>query len=145
MKKFSFPLESVLKYRKHIQKQAELDLGKALAAEKKIENQLQELASQKVSMNAQVRGLTDFNEITKANRFYEFLEQQKNYLLAELTKAKLVSEKKRTVLREAMKKTNSLQKLRDKLFADYKNESLTEDFNIADDMTNARSARKINL
>lgn len=143
MKKFSFPLESVLQYRKHMLKQAELDLGAALAEEKSLEHKLAKLAEQTVTMTKQSRGETNFAEITRIHKFYEFLEQQKNHFLSKLAEAKIVSEKKRVVLREAMKKASSLEKLREKLFLEYKSKSITEEFAIADDVTNARTARRI--
>lgn len=142
MKKFEFPLEQILKYREYVQRQAELDLGRAMAKEREIQVKLDEVASQHVSTTNYIRGVTDFKEITSANNFFLLLEQQKEYLLNELTKAKLVSEQKRKVLREAMQKTESLHKMRKQKFDEYREAENNEAFDIADEMTNARTARR---
>ncbi|MBQ9494675.1 MAG: flagellar export protein FliJ [Treponema sp.] len=143
MKKFAFPLEQVMKYREHVQSQAELDLGRAMAKEREIQVQLDEVAAQHVSMTNYMRGVTDFKEITSAHNFFSLLDQQKEYLLGEMAKAKLVSEQKRKVLQEAMQKTESLHKLRERKFDEYKEAENHEAFDIADDMTNARAGRII--
>ncbi|MBP3710074.1 MAG: flagellar export protein FliJ [Treponema sp.] len=141
MKKFAFPLEQVMKYREYVQSQAELDLGRAMAKEHEIQAQLDEVAAQHVSMTNYMRGVTDFKEITRAHDFFSLLDQQKEYLLNKMAKAKLVSEQKRKVLQEAMQKTESLHKLRERKFNEYKEAENNEAFDIADDMTNARASR----
>ena len=141
MKKFTFPLEDVMKYREYLQNQAELALGKAMAVEHGIQMKLDEVASQYASLAETMRGSTDFNGIARANDFYAFLDQQKDYLLEKMAEAKLVSEQKRKAMQEAMQKTESLRKLRDRQFDEYKDAEMNEANDIADDMTNARAAR----
>jgi len=141
MKKFAFPLEDVMKYREYVQNEAELALGKAMAAEHAIEMRIDEVASQYAALAGTMRGSTDFNDITRANDFYVFLDQQKEYLLEQLAEAKLVSEQKRKAMQEAMQKTEGLHRLRDRQFEAYKDEAQNEANDIADDVTNARAAR----
>ena len=142
MKKFAFPLEDVMKYREYLQNEAELALGKAMAVEHDIQMHLDEVASQYTALAAKMRGSTDFNDIARANDFYAFLDQQKTYLLEKMAEAKLVSEQKRKEMQEAMQKTESLRKLRDRQFDEYKDAEMNEANDIADDMTNARAARR---
>ena len=142
MKKFTFPLEDVMKYREYLQNEAELALGKAMAVEHDIQMHLDEVASQYAALAAKMRGSTDFNDIARANDFYAFLDQQKTYLLEKMAEAKLVSEQKRKEMQEAMQKTESLRKLRDRQFDEYKDAETNEANDIADDMTNARAARR---
>lgn len=141
MKKFTFPLEDVMKYREYLQNQAELALGKAMAVEHGIQMKLDEVASQYASLAETMRGSTDFNGIARANDFYAFLDQQKDYLLEKMAEAKLVSEQKRKAMQEAMQKTEGLHKLRERQFDEYKDAEMSEANDIADDVTNARAAR----
>ena len=141
MKKFTFTLEDVMKYREYLQNQAELALGKAMAVEHGIQMKLDEVASQYASLAETMRGSTDFNGIARANDFYAFLDQQKDYLLEKMAEAKLVSEQKRKAMQEAMQKTEGLHKLRERQFDEYKDAEMSEANDIADDMTNARAAR----
>ena len=142
MKKFTFPLEDVMKYREYLQNEAELALGKAMAVEHDIQMHLDEVASQYTALAAKMRGSTDFNDIARANDFYAFLDQQKTYLLEKMAEAKLVSEQKRKEMQEAMQKTEGLRKLRDRQFDEYRDAEMNEANDVADDVTNARSARE---
>lgn len=141
MKKFTFPLEDVMKYREYLQNEAELALGKAMAVEHDIEMRIDEVASQYAALAEKMRGSTDFNAIARANDFYAFLDQQKTYLLEKLAEAKLVSEQRRKEMQEAMQKNEGLRKLRDRQFKAYKDAEMNEANDIADDVTNARAAR----
>ena len=88
------------------------------------------------------RGSTDFNDIARANDFYVLLDQQKAYLLEKLAEAKLVSEQRRKEMQEAMQKTEGLRKLRERQFDEYRDAEMNEANDVADDVTNARSARE---
>ncbi len=141
MKKFTFPLEDVMKYREYLQNEAELALGKAMAVEHDIQMRLDEVASQYAALAENMRGSTDFNDIARANDFYVLLDQQKDYLLEKMAEAKLVSEQRRKEMQDAMQKTEGLHKLRDRQFDEYKDAEMNEANDIADDVTNARAAR----
>lgn len=94
MKKFVFELEDVMKYREFVQSQAEIELGKAMAAEHEIQVKLDALAMQAVSVKNSMKGSTDFEAIRSANSFYTFLDTQKEFLLKKMAEAKIVSEEK---------------------------------------------------
>ena len=119
MKKFKFDLQDVLDFRKFEQTQAEIELGKALAQEQKIQNQLDELALQKVTMQKQMNGSTDFSAISQASSFSSFVRKQSEYLLEQLTQAKMVSDQKREVLKNAMQKVDALEKLKESQKEDF--------------------------
>ena len=142
MKKFTFPLEDVMKYREYLQNEAELALGKAMAVEHDIQMSLDEVASQYAALAENMRGSTDFNDIARANDFYVLLDQQKDYLLEKMAEAKLVSEQRRKEMQDAMQKTEGLHKLRERQFDEYKDAEMNEANDIADDVTNARAARE---
>ena len=60
MKKFSFELEDVLNFRKFERQQAEIELGKALAVEREIQDKLDYLAAQQVEVAEKSKGSKDF-------------------------------------------------------------------------------------
>jgi flagellar export protein FliJ len=141
MKKFVFQLQDVMKYREFLQSQAEIELGKAVAAEHKIQAQLDEVAAQSVSVKSQIKGSTDFNAINAAHNFYILLDQQKEYLLKQMAEAKIVSEQKRRILQAAMQKTEALHKLRERQLAEYHDAENKEEEDISDDITTSHFRR----
>ena len=56
MKKFEFELEEILNIRRFEQQQAEVELGKALAEEKKVQDKIDNLAMQQVTVKQQMKG-----------------------------------------------------------------------------------------
>ena len=104
MKKFSFELEKVLEFRTFEKEQAEGELSKALAVETEINNNLNTIALQYATVKKQMKGSTDFQDVISQSQYYNLLDYQKEELLKQLAEAKLVSEQKREVLRECMKK-----------------------------------------
>lgn len=113
MKKFNFELEDVLNFRKIQQQQAESELAAALAAERQFQAQIDELALKKVQLEKSVEGSKDFNAISNASQYFSFVREKVDELLSEIAKAKLVSDEKREALRLCMKKTSSLEKLKE--------------------------------
>ena len=138
MKKFNFQLEDVLSIRNFQQEQAEIELGKALNEEQKISDKLQMIALQHAECVKSMEGSVDFSAIISAQQFFAMLEEQKNFLLEELAKAKIVTEQKRKILQEHMKKTASLQKLREKELESYNSEKLLEEETFIDDIVTSR-------
>ena len=138
MKKFNFQLEDILSIKKFQQEQAEIELGIALGEEQKINNKLEMIASQHAQCAKSIEGSRDFAEILSAQQYFNMLEEQKNFLLEELARAKLITEQKRKVLQEKMKKTSSLEKLREKELESYNSEKLMEEENLIDDIVTSR-------
>ena len=127
-KAFKFELQDVLDYRNFEQEQAQNELAKALAVETHINNQLDTIAKNFISVRKQIDASTDFEDIAIGNRRKVLLETQKEDLLNQLAQAKLVSDEKRAILAEAMKKTTALEKLKEKQL---------EAFNAEEDRTEA--------
>ena len=136
-KAFKFELQDVLDFRNFEQEQAQNELAKALAVETQINNQLQNIAEQFVSVRKQIDSSSDFEDIAIGNRRKVFLETQKEELLKQLAEAKIVSDEKRAVLAEAMKKTTALEKLKEKQLEGWKEESDKEEENFIDDLANS--------
>jgi flagellar FliJ protein len=134
---FKFELQDVLDFRNFEKEQAEAELAKALSVETEIQNNLNNIAAQFVSLKKTAETFTDFEEIAAANKHKNFLEYQKEELLKQLAQAQLVSAEKRAVLAEIMKKTTALEKLREKEEAAYKEQVDKEDNDFIDDLANS--------
>ena len=138
MKKFKFELEDILKFRKFEQHQAEVELGKALAEEQEIQSKLDNLAQQRYAASEYVRGSKDFTDITAVLRFNEFIRTQTEFLMNKMAEAKLITEQKRNVLKEIIKKTDALERLKEHQLEEYKNLVNLEEENIVDDIVTSR-------
>ena len=138
MKKFTFELEKVLEFRTFEKQQAEGELSKALAVETEINNNLQNIAMQYTALKQQMKGSKDFRDIMSQGQYNRLLDYQKEELLKQLAEAKLVSEQKREVLRECMKKTTALEKLKEQKLEEYKAAADYEEAELMDDVATAK-------
>ena len=136
MKKFTFELEKVLEFRNFEKQQAEGELAKALAVETEINENLKTIAQNYAAVKAQMKGSQDFHDVMAQSQYNNLLEYQKEELLKQLTQAKIVSEQKREVLRECMKKTTALEKLKENQLADWKQAADYEEAELLDEVKN---------
>ncbi len=136
MKKFKFELEKILEYRNYEKKAAEGELAKALAVEAQINAQLEAIALKFVQMNKSMKTSFNFNDIIAQSQHTNLLNYQKEELLKQLAEAKIVTEQKRSVLRECMKKTTALEKLRDKQLEEWKAAVEYEEAELLDEVKN---------
>ena len=136
MKKFTFELEKVLEFRNFEKQQAEGELAKALAVETEINENLKTIAQNYAAVKVQMKGSQDFQDVMAQSQYNNLLEYQKEELLKRLTQAKIVSEQKREVLRECMKKTTALEKLKEKQLADWKQAADYEEAELLDEVKN---------
>ena len=136
-KAFKFELQDVLDFRNFEQEQAQNELAKALAVETQINSQLQNIAEQFFSVHKQIDSYSDFEDIAAGNMRKVLLESQKEDLLNQLAQAKIVSDEKRAVLAEIMKKTTALEKLKEKQLEGWKEEADREEEAFIDDLANS--------
>ena len=134
MKKFAFELEKVLEFRNFERQQAEGELAKALAVETQINDNLKQIAQQYAALKKNMKGSTDFQDIISQSQYNNLLDFQKEELLKQLAEAKIESEKRRDVLRECIKKTTALEKLRDRQLEDWKAAAEYEEAELMDDL-----------
>ena len=135
MKKFKFELESLLSLRKYEQEQAQIELGKAVSAETKIQADLDTLAEQYATVKNLGEGERDFAKIAEAQQFYSFVKYQQEQLFAQMAQAKLVIEEKRAAFNAAMQKTESLKKLRERKLEEHKAAQKKEEAKFLDDIS----------
>lgn len=136
MKKFTFELEKVLEYRNFEKQQAEGELAKALAVETEINDNLKKIAQNYAAVKTRMKGSLNFQDMMAQDQYNNLLEYQKEELLKQLAQAKLVTEQKREVLRECMKKTTALEKLKEKQLADWKQAADYEEAELLDEVKN---------
>ena len=134
MKKFVFELEQLLNLRKYEQDQAQIELGKAVQVEQKIQDGLDTLAQQYVATKELTKGQTDFGQIAKTQQFYNFIKQQKEKLFDDMAKAKIVTEEKRAVFNVAMQKHESIKKLKERQYEAFKDEQKKAEAKALDDI-----------
>ncbi|MBD5436086.1 MAG: flagellar export protein FliJ [Treponema sp.] len=135
MKKFKFELESLLSLRKYEQEQAQIELGKAVGVETKIQADLDTLAEQYATIKKLGEGERDFARIAEAQQFYSFVKYQQEQLFAQMAQAKLVTEEKRAAFNAAMQKTESLKKLRERKLEEHKAAQKKEEAKFLDDIS----------
>lgn len=138
MKKFKFELEDVLSLRKFQQEQAQIELGKAVAEEVKIQDNLNLLALQHTEAMKSLSGVTDFQAIISGQQYFSFLKKQEEKLLEDLSAAKIFTETKRDAFKEALQKTESINKLKEQQLAEYKELEAKEEEDMIDDMVTSR-------
>ena len=138
MKKFVFELQKVLEFRDFEKKQAEGELAKALAVETEIQNNLKTIAQQMLNLNRYMKGSVDFSDVISMSQNKSLLNYQKEELLKQLAEAKLVTQQKREILTECMKKTTALEKLKEKQQAAYNEKLNKEENDMIDDLATGR-------
>ena len=122
MKKFNFELEEVLEVRNFEQKQAEAEVAKCLNVENQINENLKKIAQQYVAVKTLMKGSKNFDDIRSQSQFNNLVAFQKENLLKELAQAQIETQKKREILKECMRKTQALEKMKEIKFNEYKEE-----------------------
>lgn len=138
MKKFVFKLQKLLEVRQYEQRQAEAELGKANAEVSRIQGELDTIAKNRVSSIKNNGSAQDLYIQSQLSNYLYMLDQKKEVLLEDLVQAQMISDQKREVVRECLKNTKSLEKLREKQLADWKKEMIREEENIVDDVVSAK-------
>lgn len=72
MKKFSFELEQILKLRQFQQEQAQIELGKAVSEEARIQDGLNTLALQHSQVKKEISGSKDFFQFRRGRNIFRF-------------------------------------------------------------------------
>ena len=138
MKKFNFSLQKVLDFREFEKKQAEAELGKAVAEETKIKDTLDLIAREHVSSVKAADESHDLSSMFAVQQYFRLLSQQKEDALQSLAQAQVITEEKRDLMRQAMQKCKALENLKDKRKADWKKANQKAEENEIDDIVTSR-------
>ena len=143
MKRFSFSLQKILDIREFVERQAQIELGRAVAEVNRINSDLEAVAQEKIRMIHQKPQEMTLNDFVVRENYMKRLELTKERLLEDLAAAQLLVDEKREIFAEALKQRKILSNLRDKQYAQYKKDALVAEDNAVDDMVTARHGRAI--
>lgn len=122
MEKFEFKLEKILGIREFEEKQAKIELGKAIAQSEKIKQSLEFIAQEKVKTNLLRSSSTEINDLLLIENYINGLEIKKEDFLIQLANAQIIVEEKREIYLKAMQKRKALEKLKEKKFENFNEE-----------------------
>lgn len=142
MKRFNFSLQKVLDFREFERKEAEAELGKAVAEETKIQNTLDSIAQEHAASVRLADSTTDVSGMLSVQNYFRLLENQKEQAVMDLTQAKVLTEEKRDKMREAMKNCKVLENLRDARKKAWKKENQKAEENDIDDIVTSKYGDK---
>ena len=138
MKRFAFSMQKILDLRENLQKQAEIELGKANAEVARLERAIDTVDQKKASVTKAFDAETNVATLSQIESHFFMLQQKKEELAEELEAAKDVAEQKRDVMRQAMQRTKALGKLKESKAADWKKDAQKDEELAADDVVRAR-------
>ena len=85
-----------------------------------------------------MKGSTDFNAIASANQFYSYVRNSSEELMNQMAQAKLITEQKRKLLKECMKKTDALESLKESEEQEFNQELKRKEAKQIDDIVTGR-------
>ncbi|WP_010259176.1 flagellar export protein FliJ [Treponema primitia] len=141
MKRFRFGLQRVLELREYAEREAEIELGKAVGALTLIEQRIAAVAEDRFDAAAKRfapgNGLA---EMQNYDRYILRLDQTRDKLLMDAARAELVVAEKRDIFLEASRERKVLDKIKDKRKAEYRKFAQAEENKELDDIA-ARMTR----
>lgn len=143
MKRFNFSLEKVQNLKEFKKKEAEIELGKAVQEETKIQNTLDMIAQKKVDTVHAADEMKDIQSLYSVQHYFSLLEQRKEVALEELTRAKVVTDEKREAMKNAMREVKAIENFREAKVAEWKRENQKEEENAIDEIVTAKYNKKI--
>lgn len=142
MKRFDFTLQRILHLREFREKEAEIALGRAVAAREKIQLELDEVGRCRVKAVFERKGALPFQELLAIERYINRLDNTKEKLLEKLVAAEMVVAQTREKYIVASREEKVITKLREKKHEVWRKDTLNEESDILDDITNFRGRTK---
>ena len=143
MKKFQFTLQKLLDIRTFREKEAETNLGRAVAAREAIILRLTEIAQEEIKTRRSLwSSLKTAEELTLHENYLTRLHTDREKQEKALLEAELVVEKMRKLYIKAHQERLIVSKLRERKEVEWKAEGLKQQDAILDDIVNAREYKK---
>ena len=143
MKKFQFTLQKLLDIRAFREKEAETNLGRAVAAREAIVMRLDEIAQEEAKTLRSLWGcLKTAAELNLHDHYLERLRIEREKQEKALLEAEFIVEKMRKLYIKAHQERLIVSKLRERKEVEWKAEGLKQQDAILDDIVNAREYRK---
>jgi flagellar FliJ protein len=143
MKRFAFNLEKVLELRRHREREAEIELGRAVSRLTEIENRLKAAAAERVK--AAGERFRPGNSAAAMSRFELYilrLDNEAEKLAKDAALAELNVEEARAAYIEAARERKVLDNLKEKREQDYRKLLNAEEVKLLDDISGGAAARK---
>lgn len=131
-------MQKILNLREFEEEQARIELGKAVGEETRIKDTLELVAKQRIAAARSADQMDNIGSLYAVNNYISLLDQRKDMLLEELSKAQLVTEEKREIMKAAMTKVKALEKLRDSRKKEWVLENKRKEDKELDDIINSR-------
>lgn len=131
-------MQKILNLREFEEEQARIELGKAVGEETRIKDTLELVAKQRIAAARSADGMDNISALYAVNNYIALLDQRKDMLLEELSKAQLVTEEKREIMKAAMTKVKALEKLKDSRKKEWALENKRKEDKELDDIINSR-------
>ena len=143
MKKFQFTLQKLLDIRAFREKEAETNLGRAVAAREAIILRLTEIAQEEIKTRRSLwSSLKTSEELTLHENYLERLRIESEKQEKALLEAEFIVEKMRKLYIKAHQERLIVSKLRERKELQWKAEGLKQQDAILDDIVNAREYKK---
>lgn len=135
MKRFRFSLGKILELRAYREKEAEIELGRAVGALTSLEKEIESAAAIR-SLAASVRfaAKNGLGEIRQYDLYIRRLDAERDTLIEEAVKAELKVENARQVFIEASRDRKILDRLKEKRLREYRRDLLSEEVKTLDDI-----------
>lgn len=141
MKKFTFSLQKILDIREFEEKQAKIELGKAVAETNRIRMELERIAAERVRIVHLKADVVSLTEMIVKEQYLTRLDMTKDRLLEDLAAAEIVVEEKRAVFTETLKKRKVLSRLKDRQFTAFRRDVQKAEDIVSDDISSSRFLR----
>lgn len=134
MKRFSWPLDRLLNLRSFREKEAEIELGRAVAERDRLQFELDSVARRRVEATRSRTQNLSVNELLSIEHYVRRLDGERDRLFESIAKAELEVDLRRKKYIEASRDRNVLSRLREKKEADWRRKYLADEAAILDDV-----------
>ncbi|MDR2786358.1 MAG: flagellar export protein FliJ [Treponema sp.] len=143
MKRFHFNLQKALDLRAYRERDAEIELGRAVSRFTELTNRLRTLAEERFRAAAgRFSRSNSAEDMLAYERYITRLDTQKEELLEQTAAAELAVSEKREAYLAASRERKVLDKLREKRFEEYRKLALREEAKLTDDAASGQFKKK---
>lgn len=136
---FHFTLQEILNYRSAMRDKAQASLGEAIQAEKAITDEITSLNNNVKNRMKLLKGSTNLSDLTRLSDYRNFAAAKIITLNEQLLEAKKVTDTRRSALKKAQQQLDSLKKVRDSQYEEYKIAEQRAADNVLDDLITSRT------
>jgi flagellar FliJ protein len=144
MKRFKFNLQKALDLKTYRERDAEIELGRAIGELSVIEQRIAVLANERAqAASERFASGHGAEEIVRYDLYIRRLDKTRDQLLEEEAKAELRVEKAREEYIEASRERKVLDKIKERRQKEYRRELFAEETKTLDDISNGAYAREM--